>query len=177
VSCQHVISGRRVGREVGREWVAYDVMQPKALRKRDKVAGAGAEAGAEAEGVPLTSTCPRSGHSLLRSGKIEDITNVTLIKNTTVYKNVTILSALYPACNTIYHVDYDIDRFPDGGRAQVYLNSASYLKIGHRIWIDCIFSSSVLKGMYTFHASATAYMDFWNLSYAFNNSASSFIIS
>ena len=31
--------------------------------------------------------------------------------------------------------------------------------------------------MYSFHASATAYMDFWNLSYAFNNSASSFIIS
>jgi len=39
VSCQRVISGRRVGREVGRERVAYDVMRPKALRKRDEVAG------------------------------------------------------------------------------------------------------------------------------------------
>ena len=43
MSCQHVISGRRVGREVGRERVAYDVMRPKALRKRDEVAGAEAE--------------------------------------------------------------------------------------------------------------------------------------
>src|SRR6266498_1757611 len=97
--------------------------------------------------VCISSSCPRSGRSLLRSGKIEDIPNVTLIKNTTVYKNVAILSALCPACDTIYHVDHDIVRSPSGGRAQVYLNSASYLKIGHRIWIDRIFSSSVLKGV------------------------------
>jgi len=49
VSCQHVISGRRVGREAGREQVAYDVMQPKVLRKRDEVAGAEAEDGQESE--------------------------------------------------------------------------------------------------------------------------------
>ena len=56
--CQRVMSGRRVGREAGRERVAYDVMRPKALRKRDEMAGAGAEAEggreSEAEGVPLT---------------------------------------------------------------------------------------------------------------------------
>ena len=44
MSCQRVIIGRRVGREAGWEQVAYDVMRPKALRKRDEVAGAGAEA-------------------------------------------------------------------------------------------------------------------------------------
>jgi len=49
VSCQRVISGRRVGREVGRERVAYDVMRLKALRKRDEVAGAEAEDGRESE--------------------------------------------------------------------------------------------------------------------------------
>ena len=43
MSCQHVISGRQAGREAGRERVVYDVMRLKALRKRDKVAGAGAE--------------------------------------------------------------------------------------------------------------------------------------
>jgi len=62
VSCQRVISGRQVGREVGQERVAYDVMQPKALRKRDEMAGAGAEA--EAEGVPLTITPPLDEHQL-----------------------------------------------------------------------------------------------------------------
>jgi len=44
VLCQRVISGRRVRREAGREQVAYDVMRPKALRKRDEVGGAEAEA-------------------------------------------------------------------------------------------------------------------------------------
>jgi len=60
VLCQRVMSRRRVGREAGREQVAYDVMRLKALRKRDEMAGAGVEAEAEggreseAEGVPLT---------------------------------------------------------------------------------------------------------------------------
>ena len=49
MSCQCVISGRRVGREAGRERVAYDVMRPKALRKRDEVAGAEAEDRRESE--------------------------------------------------------------------------------------------------------------------------------
>jgi len=52
------MSGRRVGREVGGERVAYDVMRLKVLRKRDEVAGAEAEVEdrreSEAEGVPLT---------------------------------------------------------------------------------------------------------------------------
>ena len=43
MSCQRVISGRWVGREAGRDRVAYDVTRPKALRKRDEVAGAEAE--------------------------------------------------------------------------------------------------------------------------------------
>ena len=66
--CQCVISRRRVGREAGQEWVAYDVMRPKALRKRDEVAGVEAEAEdrreSEAEGVPLTITPPLDEHRL-----------------------------------------------------------------------------------------------------------------
>jgi len=60
------MSGRRVGREAGREQVAYNVMRPKALRKRDEVAGAEAEdrRESEAEGVPLTITPPLDEHRL-----------------------------------------------------------------------------------------------------------------
>jgi len=68
VSCQRVISGRQVGREAGREQVVYDVMRPKALRKRDEMAGAGVEVEggqeSEAEGVPLTITPPLDKHRL-----------------------------------------------------------------------------------------------------------------
>jgi len=49
VSCQRVISRRRVKSEAGRERVVYGVMRPKALRKRDEVAGAEAEDGRELE--------------------------------------------------------------------------------------------------------------------------------
>ena len=49
MSCQRVISGRRVGREAGRERVEYDVMRPKVLRKRDEVAGVEAEGRRESE--------------------------------------------------------------------------------------------------------------------------------
>ena len=49
MSCQRVISGRQVGREAGRERVAYDVMRPKALRKRDEVVGVEAEDRRESE--------------------------------------------------------------------------------------------------------------------------------
>ena len=54
------MSGRRVGREAGQEWVAYDVMRPKALRKRDEVAEAEDRWESEAEGVPLTLTLMKS---------------------------------------------------------------------------------------------------------------------
>ena len=49
MSCQCVMSGRRVGREAGQERVAYNVMRPKALRKRDEVAGVEAEDRRESE--------------------------------------------------------------------------------------------------------------------------------
>jgi len=49
VSCQRVTSGRWVGRESGWERVVYDVMRPKALQKRDKVAGAEVEGRRESE--------------------------------------------------------------------------------------------------------------------------------
>ena len=34
--------------------------------------------------------------------------------------------------------------------------------MGHQLWVDHIFSSSVLNGTDSFHASATAYAEFWS---------------
>jgi hypothetical protein len=42
------------------------------------------------------------------------------------------------------------------------LNSARYLKIGKNTWADRGLTHSVLSGMYNFHASASAYTQFWN---------------
>jgi len=48
----------------------------------------------------------------------------------------------------------------------VYLNSAKYLRAGKSLWVDRTFSRAVLNGIYSFHASSSAYSDFWNHSYA-----------
>ena len=48
---------------------------------------------------------------------------------------------------------------------RVYLNSAKYLKVGQNLWVDRIFSNAVLNAMYSFHASAAAYTEFWNNSF------------
>jgi hypothetical protein len=48
---------------------------------------------------------------------------------------------------------------------RVYLNSARYLKIGQALWVDQIFSNAVVNAMFSFHASASAYTEFWNNSF------------
>jgi hypothetical protein len=45
------------------------------------------------------------------------------------------------------------------------LNSAKYLKVGQSVWVDRGFSNAVVNAMYSFHASASAYMEFWNNSF------------
>ena len=50
----------------------------------------------------------------------------------------------------------------------MYLNSAKYLKVGQALWVDRSFSQGVLNGIYSFHASAAAYTDYWNNSFGNN---------
>ena len=45
------------------------------------------------------------------------------------------------------------------------MNSARYLKVGQNTWVDREFSNSVLNGIYSFHASAAAYTEYWNNSF------------
>jgi hypothetical protein len=110
-----------------------------------------------------TTTCnPRS---LLQITKVRDIPRVTLIKGTTTYENVQVLTGRCPKCKTNYLADRERVTEPDGRFTRVYLNSAKYLKIGQNLWVDRIFSNAVLNAMYSFHASAAAYQEFWNNSF------------
>ena len=65
-------------------------------------------------------------------------------------------------CNATYYADHECFTDNYGSWYQCYLNSARYIKIGHSMWVDRNFTHSVLSGMYKFHASASAYMQFWN---------------
>jgi len=76
-----------------------------------------------------------------------------------------------------YNADHEsLERGTDNPQ-RVYLNSAKYLKVGQSVWVDRVFSSAVVNAMYRFHASAAAYTEFWNNSYACLNPESSCLVS
>ena len=114
---------------------------------------------------PNTPTClnvncgPRY---LLQATMLRDIPLVTLIKEDTVYQDVPVLTGKCTTCDTTYHADRE--RFRDRHQmwSKSYLNSARFLKIGQSLWVDRKFSKSVLSAIYNFHASASAFMQYWN---------------
>jgi hypothetical protein len=113
-----------------------------------------------------TATCkPRS---LVQATRQHDIPLVTLIKGHKIYKKVSVLTGKCPDCNTSYSADHErfFHKF-DGAQQpkRVYLNSAKYLKLGSNLWADRLFSSSVINAMYSFHASVSAYSQYWNITY------------
>jgi hypothetical protein len=112
-----------------------------------------------------TSTCnPRS---LLHASRTRDIPKVTLIKDFVIHEHVLVLTGKCPECQTLYHADHE--RTPNRNKEnqfnRVYLNSARFLKIGQTLWVDRLFSNTVVNAIYSFHASAAAYTEFWNNSF------------
>ena len=86
-----------------------------------------------------------------------------------IYKNVSLLTGQCPTCSTLYSADHEIvlknSNTTSKEYTSVYLNLALYLKLGQSLWVDRIFSTAVLNGMYSFHASSSAYVEFWNNSF------------
>ena len=76
------------------------------------------------------------------------IPEVTLIKSTKVFKNVLVLSAHCPRCETCYFVDHETYG-PSNDKRRAYLNDAIYLKVGQNTYVDHIFSDAVLNEIYS----------------------------
>ena len=106
----------------------------------------------------------RALHQSIRS---RDIPRVTLIKNSVIHNNVFVLTGECSTCKTKYSPDHEraIEARETHQYSRVYLNSAQYLKIGQSVWVDRAFSHGVLNGIYNFHASASAYAEYWNSSF------------
>ena len=123
---------------------------------------------------PALVICPKSficgtlscqPRSLQQSTQDRDIPLVTFIKGHSIYEHVPVLTGKCPRCNTLYSADRE--RYEDlSARTRswkrVYLNSANCIKIGQSLWVDRLFSTSAVNAMYNFHASASAYAEFWN---------------
>jgi CxC5 like cysteine cluster associated with KDZ transposases/CxC6 like cysteine cluster associated with KDZ transposases len=123
---------------------------------------------------PVHVVCPSSwecetmhcqSRSILKHTRERDTPQVTLIKGTKIYDNVPVLAGHCPTCQTIYHADHERFKNANGTWMKLYLNSAKYLKVGQNIWVDRIFSGAVLGGIYHFHASFSAFAEFWNASF------------
>jgi hypothetical protein len=117
---------------------------------------------------PITMECETLScdpRSLLQFTQTRDIPRVTLIKGSTMYSNVQLLAGKCPRCKTLYYADHERSPEAEQKWTRVYLNDAKYLKAGQSLWVDRVFSGSILNAMYSFHASAAAYTDFWNNSY------------
>src|SRR6202453_4157386 len=112
-----------------------------------------------------TQSC--KGRSFHTNTRDPDTPRVTLIKGSKIYEEVHVLSGKCPQCKTIYYADHetfapiDTDGGDDGG-TKVYLNNAKYLKVGRSVWVDRVFSGGVINGIYHFHASSSAFAEFWN---------------
>jgi hypothetical protein len=50
-------------------------------------------------------------------------------------------------------------------RVRLYLESVKYIKIGQDLWVDCVFSGTIVNRSYSFHTSSAALAEFWNDSF------------
>lgn len=106
-----------------------------------------------------TITC--KSRALIQDTRDRDVPRVTLVKDSRIYDNVHVLSGKCIHCNTKYYADHETSN-SNGTRMRFYLNSAKYLKIGQSVWVDRMFSGAVINGIYNFHASPSAFAEFWN---------------
>ncbi len=137
---------------------------------------------------PVLVICPRSvvcedlecsPRALVQKTKLRDIPKVTMIKGTTIYKKVPLLTGHCPKCQTLYSADHErvLKNAANKEYTSVYLNSALYLKVGQSLWVDRVFSTAVLNGMYSFHGSASAYGEFWNNSFGITDKENQYQIT
>lgn len=107
-----------------------------------------------------TSSC--KPYSIKVSAPLNHLTDITLIEGITVTSKFAYLArGECTRCYTFYHPDHE-NYSVNGKNQEVFINSAQYLKIGANTWVDRVFSNAVFGGMYNFHASANAYMQYWN---------------
>jgi hypothetical protein len=119
---------------------------------------------------PERAECEKEGcsrRSLLQANRDRDMPHITLIKNSQIHDRAYVLSGQCPKCKTRYFADHHSIE-PDAGQddaERLYLNLAKYLKVGQALWVDRLFARAVLNGTYSFHASVSAYAEFWNNSF------------
>ena len=113
-----------------------------------------------------TGSC--NGRSILLKSRDRDTPRVSLVKGTKMYEGAHVLSDHCTKCQTIFYADHESSPNPpnsEHSKSCFYLNDAKYIKAGQALWVDRRFSAAVINGTYSFHASSSAYAEFWNDSF------------
>ncbi|TDL26333.1 hypothetical protein BD410DRAFT_716211, partial [Rickenella mellea] len=117
---------------------------------------------------PISMECETlscNSRALLKYTQARDLSRATLVRGTTIYANVPVLAGKCKKCDTYYYCDHERTAVKNVESKKLYLNAAPYLKVGQSIWVDRIFSGAVLNACYQFHASPSAFTEFWNASF------------
>ena len=101
---------------------------------------------------------------LFTSTRDHDMSYATLIKGTQVYDDSPVVAGQCSKCKTIYYADHE-HSVHDQRPMKLYLNSAKFLKVGQKVWVDRVFANAVVNGMDNLHASTSAFVEFWNMSF------------
>lgn len=111
-----------------------------------------------------TASC--AAYSLVQNTQYAQVPQVTLLKGSDVHRSAFVLAGKCSRCDTSYYADHDRawneaeQRFDD-----CHLNSAVYLKLGQSTWADRAFTNSILNATYSFHASPSAFAEYWSNSF------------
>lgn len=104
-------------------------------------------------------------YSLTQGTRYTQIPQVTLVRGSdsvTAY----VLHGDCTQCHTTYYADHTRFRTTDEGDWQrAMLNSSRFVKLGQSTWADRTFTNSVLNATYSFHASTSAYAQYWTSSF------------
>jgi hypothetical protein len=84
----------------------------------------------------------------------------TLLKSSEILKDVVVLSGKRSKCKTHHFPDHENYLETPSSCKRVYLNNAKYLRAGHNLYVDRVFSNAVINGIYSFHRSAAVYAKF-----------------
>lgn len=100
---------------------------------------------------------------MTQGAQYRDIPNVTLIKGSDVHKHAYVLHGSCLQCQSRYYADHDrLKSSTTGDYTETFVNDALYLKLGQSLWVDRVFTDSVLNATYSFHASVSSFSDYWN---------------
>lgn len=128
---------------------------------------------------PMDMTCTidscKSRHISLMTRQ-RDIPSATLLKGSLIFKQVPVLTGECKNCHSIYSGDHHT--FLDNNtKREKFYNTAKYIQVGSNLWVDKIFSESLLNAMYSFHASANTFTQYWNNTFGSLDSTNKFKIS